>query len=60
MAKDLRTFIEQVKNTYPREFVEITNEVDLQHEATALVEKLEKEDRFPALLFSNVKGLPRM
>ncbi|PKB65804.1 MAG: hypothetical protein BZY82_07060 [SAR202 cluster bacterium Io17-Chloro-G3] len=58
MAKDLRTFIEQVKNTYPREFVEVTNEVDLQHEATALVEKLEKEDRFPALLFSNVKGLP--
>ncbi len=56
MVQDLRTFIDQVKQTYPKDFVEVTNEVDLHFESAALVEKLENEDKFPALLFKSFKG----
>ena len=56
MAQDLRTFLDQVKEAFPQDFVEVTNEVDLHYESTALVEKLEKENRFPVLMFKNFKG----
>ena len=56
MAQDLRTFLDQVKEAFPQDFVEVTKEVDLHYESTALVEKLEKENRFPVLMFKNFKG----
>ena len=56
MPKDLRSFLEEVKRAYPGDFFTVGREVDLRYEATAIVEKLEAEDRFPVLLFTGVKG----
>ena len=56
MAKDLRTYMDELKQALPRDLVEVTKKVDPRYEATALVEKLEKENQFPALMFTNLKG----
>ena len=56
MPKDLRTFMDEVRSAFPGDFLTVGREVDLRYEATAIVEKLEAQDRFPVLLFTRVKG----
>ncbi len=57
MAQDLRSYLEQVKEKIPEEFVAISKEVDPAYEITAIAAKVEREvKRRPILLFQMVKG----
>jgi UbiD family decarboxylase len=57
MAQDLRSYLDLVKRKRPDEFAVVSKEVDPVHEITALVVKLEVEQRRrPVLLFERVKG----
>ena len=56
MPKDLRFFIEQLANATPDQIQMITAEVEPKFGITAIAGKLAKQGRFPALLFTNVKG----
>jgi UbiD family decarboxylase len=57
MAQDLRSFLDLLKRKRPEDFVVVTREVDPAHEITALVVKLEREQRRrPVLLFERVRG----
>lgn len=56
VAKDLRTFINQIAQERPDELVMVEREVDPVFELTGVVEKLEKSHQYPGVLFTNVKG----
>jgi 2,5-furandicarboxylate decarboxylase 1 len=56
MAKSLRSFLDQIKQTRPDELRVIDREVEPLLEIAAVVEKLQRRNEFPALLFRNVKG----
>jgi UbiD family decarboxylase len=57
MGQDLRSYLDLIKRKRPDELVIVSREVDPAHELTALVVKLEKEQRRrPVLLFERVKG----
>jgi len=56
IVTELRSFIEQVRQESPGNFLTISREVDPRFEITALVVKLEQERRFPILFFEKVKG----
>ncbi|MFQ5912443.1 MAG: UbiD family decarboxylase [Nitrospinota bacterium] len=56
MPKDLRSFIEEVAEKRPDDIARVKREVDPKHELTAVVEKLEKANQFPAVFFEKVKG----
>ncbi|MBI3934901.1 MAG: UbiD family decarboxylase, partial [Acidobacteria bacterium] len=53
---DLRSFIDKVREESPEEVLTISREVDPRFEITALVVKLERERRYPILIFEKVKG----
>lgn len=54
--KDMRTFLDQVERERPQEFIRVKKEIDPKYEITALVKKLDREDRYPVLYFEKVKG----
>jgi 2,5-furandicarboxylate decarboxylase 1 len=59
MAKDLRTFLDELVASDPNQLKIIEDEVDPEFEAAALVHKIQRDPAyptFPALLFKNVKG----
>jgi len=59
MAQDLRTYLETLIKEHPEQLKVVEDEVDPEFEATAIVHKIEKDDRwpgFPAILFKNIKG----
>jgi 2,5-furandicarboxylate decarboxylase 1 len=59
MPKDLRTYLEQLRQSRPNHIRVVDQEVDRKWEITGLVEKMRKDPRypeFPAVLFTNVKG----
>jgi len=57
MVKDLRSFLEDLRREIPEEPVEIRKEVDPKtSEIRAVVAALEKQQKYPALLFRKVKG----
>ena len=57
MSQDLRTFLEQVKQDHPEDFLVVSREVDPAFEITAITVKLEQEaKRRPIILFEKVKG----
>jgi UbiD family decarboxylase len=57
MAQDLRTFLDLVKRKRPDELAIVAREIDPAYEITALVVKLEREQkRRPVLFFEKVKG----
>jgi 2,5-furandicarboxylate decarboxylase 1 len=51
---DLHGFLEQYERAYPDEVVHVEAPLDASFELTALAAKLEKEKRFPLLVFHNV------
>ncbi len=51
MAKNLETFLAELKKTAPEEIVEVKKTVDPRFEATALLRKLELEDHRPMVVF---------
>ena len=54
MAKDLRTFLKQYESDYPEDVVHIEKEINNNQEITAIVAKLEKQYKYPLLIFHNV------
>jgi 2,5-furandicarboxylate decarboxylase 1 len=61
MAKDLRTYLDQLIKAHPEQLKTATKQVDPEFEAAAIVDRTKDDPRypgFPAVLFKNVKGSP--
>src|SRR5947208_9713761 len=56
MPKDLRSYLDELLEKRPRDVVVVDREVDPRYEAAAIVEKFERENRFPLVFFKNIKG----
>lgn len=59
MPKDLRTYLDTLLKHHPEQLKIVEDEVDPEFEATAIVDKIERDERypgFPAVLFKNIKG----
>src|SRR2546427_3837142 len=56
MAKDLRNFLKELEAEEPDQVVRVQREVDPHFEVTGVLAKLEKERKFPVVIFENVKG----
>jgi 2,5-furandicarboxylate decarboxylase 1 len=57
--QDLRTYLDSLLKDHPEQLKIVNEEVDPVFEATAIVDKMENDPRypnFPAVLFKNVKG----
>ncbi len=57
MPKDLRYFLKKMQDEMPEDLITISKEVDPKFEITAIQQKLEDENRYPMLMFENVKNL---
>ncbi|MCH8018116.1 MAG: UbiD family decarboxylase, partial [Acidobacteria bacterium] len=55
LGKDFRSFLEEVKEKHPSNYIEIEKEISPLYETTAIVTKLEQQKRTPILHFKNVK-----
>jgi 2,5-furandicarboxylate decarboxylase 1 len=61
MAKDLRTYLDDLLDKHPEQLLVVEDEVDPEFEAAAIVHKIYNDPAFPgypAVLFKNVKGSP--
>ena len=56
MAKDLRSYLDELLEKRPKDVVVVDKEVDPVYEVTGIVEKFERENKFPLVFFKNVKG----
>ncbi len=56
LGKDFRSFIQEVKEKYPSQYIEIEKEISPLYETTAIVTKLEMQKRTPLLYFKKVKN----
>ena len=56
MGKDLRTFLDFLHAEHPLDLWQLDEPVALEHEMTALALELERQKRYPALLFKHVNG----
>lgn len=56
MQKDLRYFIKYLEEQHPGELLRVKRTVDAHFELSAVMQKLQSANRFPALLFEDVKG----
>jgi 2,5-furandicarboxylate decarboxylase 1 len=59
MGKDLRSFLELVKQKIPEDFLQIEEEIGTQYETTAWVKSYEREGKHPIFFFPRVKGFNR-
>lgn len=57
MAKDLRSFISRLKQFAPDQLVTVDKSIDSKFEITGLLQHMEDQKKFPAVLFSNVKNI---
>lgn len=58
MAKDLRRWLATIEARHPGELVRVSREIRPErYEASALLEYLERQGRYPALLFERVRDL---
>lgn len=55
-AMDLRGFIEFLEECHPHEVVRIRKEVDPRFGVSRILARLERDDKFPLVIFENVKG----
>ena len=55
-APDLHGFIEFLDAEHPDQIIRISKEVNPKFEISGIIERLEKDDRFPLIIFENVKG----
>ena len=51
MSKDLRSYFDELLEKRPKDVVVVDNEVDPVYEASAIVEKFERENKFPLGIF---------
>lgn len=56
MSRDLRDFINLLRRQAPEDLWKITKPVSKSYEITAFALELERESRYPALMFNNVEG----
>ena len=56
MEQDLRSFIRDFEAEYPQDIVRVAEQVDLEYQMMALVLEYEKRNRYPILMFENVRG----
>jgi 2,5-furandicarboxylate decarboxylase 1 len=56
MTKNLRSFLKFLEENHPEHIEHVTREVNPEFEATAVVARLEKDKRFPVVVFHNIKG----
>ncbi len=56
MPKDLRYFLDKMQKEMPEDLVTITKEVDPKFEVVAIQQKLEDQNRYPMLMFENIKN----
>ena len=47
MSKDLRSYLDELLEKRPKDVVVVDREVDPRYEACAIVEKFERENKFP-------------
>jgi 2,5-furandicarboxylate decarboxylase 1 len=55
-APDLHGFIEFLDAEHPDQIIRISKEVNPKFEISGIIERLEKDNRFPLIIFENVKG----
>jgi 2,5-furandicarboxylate decarboxylase 1 len=55
--KSLRSFLAEVERRYPEELIRIEHDLDLRFELSALLVKLDREHKFPIVLFENLKNV---
>lgn len=53
---DLRGFIQFLEENHPEQVIRITKEVDPKFGVTGIIDRLEKDDRYPLVIFENIKG----
>ncbi len=53
---DLRGFIQYLEEKFPQQVIRIKKEVDPKFGVTGIIDRLEKDDRFPLVIFENIKG----
>jgi 2,5-furandicarboxylate decarboxylase 1 len=61
MAKDLRTYLDDLIENHPEQLLIVEDEVDPEFEAAAIVHKIYNDPDYPgypAVLFKNIKGSP--
>ena len=58
MNKDLRGFLENVRQQRPSDIIDIAREVNPRYETTAILTKFEEKRRSPVLVFHRVAGSP--
>ena len=56
-AKDLRSFLAEVKERYSEELITIDREADLRFEISALLVKLDRAHKFPITMFNNLRDV---
>src|SRR5688572_11716360 len=56
MAKDLRTYLDELLEKRAKDVIVVDREVTPRYEACAVVEKVERENTFPLVFFKNIKG----
>ena len=56
-AKDLRSFLTEVKERHPEELITIDREADLRFEISALLVKLDRAHKFPITLFTHLRDV---
>ena len=56
MPASLRTFLEQLLKERPQDLKVVDREVSPEYEVTAVLEKLQAQGQFPAVLFRRVRG----
>lgn len=56
-VKDLRSFLEEVRQRYPEELVRVEHEVDPRFEISAILVKLDRAHKFPIVLFDKVRNV---
>ena len=56
LNRDLRFFLDQVKEKTPQDFIEINDEIDPKYEMTAIIDRYEQLRKLPVLQFNNIRG----
>jgi len=56
VAQDLRSFLNELEAEEPDQILRVKKEVDPHFEVTGVLAKLEKERKFPVVIFEKVKG----
>ena len=53
---DLRAFVENMEERHPGEILRVSRQVDPKFEISSVIRRLQEDQKFPAVLFENVKG----